>query len=41
MAEIQIERKTKSGAGWLLGILLLFVLLGAGWYFTTGPGTMP
>ncbi len=38
MAEIQIERKKKGGAGWLLGIILLFVLLGAGWYFTMGAG---
>jgi hypothetical protein len=38
MAEIQVERKPKSGAGWLLGLLLLIAVLGAGWYFTMGPG---
>jgi hypothetical protein len=38
MAEIQVERKPKSHAGWLLGLLLLIAVLGAGWYFTMGPG---
>jgi hypothetical protein len=38
MAEIQVERKPRSHAGWLLGLLLLVVLLGAGWYIATGPG---
>ena len=38
MAEIQVERKPRSHAAWLLGLLLLVVLLGAGWYIATGPG---
>jgi hypothetical protein len=38
MAEIQVERKPRSHAGWLLGLLLLIAVLGAGWYFTMGPG---
>ena len=38
MAEIQVERKPRSHAGWLLGLLLLVAVLGAGWYFTMGPG---
>ena len=39
MAEIQVERTKKgAGAGWLVGLLLLAVLVGAGWYFTMGPG---
>lgn len=39
MAEIQVERKrSRAGAGWAVGLLLLVALLGAGWYFTMGPG---
>ena len=38
MAEIQVERKPRSHAGWVLGLLLLVAVLGAGWYFTMGPG---
>ena len=38
MAEIQVERKPRSHAGLLLGLLLLVAVLGAGWYFTMGPG---
>ena len=41
MAEIQIERKKKGVGGWVLGVLFLLVLLGAGWYYMMGPGTMP
>lgn len=42
MAEIHLERKKGPGAGaWVLGILLVLVLLGAGWYFAMGPGTVP
>lgn len=40
MAEIQIERRPRSnGAAWALGVLLVLILLGAGWYFGMGPGT--
>ena len=39
MAEIDIERKPhRSGWGWLLTFLLLLVVGGAAWYFTSGPG---
>ena len=38
MAEIQVERKPRSHAGLILGLLLLVAVLGAGWYFTMGPG---
>jgi hypothetical protein len=40
MAEIDIERKPKSGGwSWALGVLLLLVVAGAGWYFFMGPGS--
>jgi hypothetical protein len=39
MAEIDIERKPhRSGWGWMLTFLLLLVVAGAAWYFTSGPG---
>ena len=39
MAEIDIERKpNRAGWGWLLTFLLLLVVGGAAWYFTSGPG---
>jgi hypothetical protein len=39
MAEIDIERKPRrSGWSWLLTLVLLLVVAGAAWYFTTGPG---
>ena len=39
MAEIQVERTKKSGAtGWVIIVLVLVALLGAGWYFMMGPG---
>ena len=39
MAEIQVERRKKSSAtGWAIILLILVALVGAGWYFTMGPG---
>jgi hypothetical protein len=38
MAEIQVERKPQHRTGWLVGLLLLVAVLGAGWYFMMGPG---
>ena len=39
MAEIQVERRKKSSAtGWAIILFVLVALLGAGWYFTMGPG---
>lgn len=39
MAEIQVERRrTSSATGWTIIVLVLVALLGAGWYFTMGPG---
>jgi hypothetical protein len=39
MAEIQVERRKKSSAtGWAIIVIVLVALLGAGWYFTMGPG---
>ena len=40
MAEIDIERKPRrSGLSWVMGVLLLLVVAGAGWYFFMGPGS--
>lgn len=42
MAEIQVERRrTSSATGWTIIVLVLVALLGAGWYFTMGPGASP
>ena len=39
MAEIQVERrKTNSATGWVVILVVLVALLGAGWYFMMGPG---
>jgi len=39
MAEIQVERTKKSSAtGWAIILVVLVAVLGAGWYFTLGPG---
>jgi hypothetical protein len=39
MAEIQVERRKKSSAtGWAIILVVLVAVLGAGWYFTLGPG---
>jgi len=39
MAEIQVERTKKSRTtGWVVLFVVLVALLGAGWYFTMGPG---
>ena len=39
MAEIQVERRSSSSAkGWAIILLVLVALLGAGWFYTMGPG---
>jgi hypothetical protein len=38
MAEIQVERRKRSGMGRAIIALVVVVLLGAGWFFTMGPG---
>ena len=39
MAEIQVERTKKSSAtAWAIVLVVLVAMLGAGWYFTMGPG---
>jgi hypothetical protein len=42
MAEIQVERTKKSSAtAWAIILVVLVAVLGAGWYFTMGPGVTP
>jgi hypothetical protein len=39
MVEIQVERTSSSATkAWAIIALVLVALLGAGWYFTMGPG---
>ncbi len=36
-----VVKEGGSGAGVLLGVILLLVLIAVGWYFLFGPGTAP